>query len=531
MNLLLDPWIPIRRTDGSQSHISPWQITEVNNPIVEIDAPRADFQGALYQFLIGLLQTVIAPSEDEEWQEHWEVPPSPELLKEKFNQISEVFELENSNGPAFLQDLRLKEGERKPLAALLIESPGSNTLKENKDFFVKRGAIEHVCESCTISALFTLQTNAPSGGSGHRVGLRGGGPLTTLILPQTQHSTLWQKLWLNILPSDNETVPSTISGPDPQVLPWVEDTRLSDKTGHSTTPEDVNLLQAYWGMPRRIRLDQAEKTEKYCDICGQLALKVYRSFITKNYGINYEGPWQHPLTPYSYDLKNKKPPLSIKGQKGGLGYRHWLGLTLQNEDGSKQAAFNVRNFNDLINDYLDGDQQARLWCFGYDMDNMKARCWYEQTFPLFIIKSEKKRGFIQTAVEEILEIAIEAVSTLKSQVKAAWFRRPKDVKGELSAVDQSFWEQTENVFYDLLFQLNKYDDAVKKIPPEIAEIWWKTVTKSVFGLFDQWTLEANPEDLDLAAIMKSRKDLKNKINKTKIFKNFKSRFEKREAEA
>nr|WP_231886596.1 type I-E CRISPR-associated protein Cse1/CasA [Methylomonas methanica] len=55
-----------------------------------------------------------------------------------------------------------------------------------------------LCPSCAATALFTLQTNAPSGGVGHRVGLRGGGPLTTLVLPKASQTTLWQKLWLNV---------------------------------------------------------------------------------------------------------------------------------------------------------------------------------------------------------------------------------------------------------------------------------------------------------------------------------------------
>ncbi len=34
---------------------------------------------------------------------------------------------------------------------------------------------------------------------GHLVSLRGGGPLTTLVYPAEENSTLWQKLWLNVI--------------------------------------------------------------------------------------------------------------------------------------------------------------------------------------------------------------------------------------------------------------------------------------------------------------------------------------------
>ncbi len=54
-NLLTTPWLPVRRADGASELIIPDRLT-VNpaNPIVALDAPRPDFNGALVQFLIGL---------------------------------------------------------------------------------------------------------------------------------------------------------------------------------------------------------------------------------------------------------------------------------------------------------------------------------------------------------------------------------------------------------------------------------------------------------------------------------------------
>ena len=66
MNLITDPWIPVIRKDGPDKSC-PWQIVEAENPVIEINAPRPDFQGALYQFMIGLLQTCFAPEDEDEW--------------------------------------------------------------------------------------------------------------------------------------------------------------------------------------------------------------------------------------------------------------------------------------------------------------------------------------------------------------------------------------------------------------------------------------------------------------------------------
>jgi hypothetical protein len=53
------------------------------------------------------------------------------------------------------------------------------------------------------AALLTLQINAPAGGAGHRVSVRGGGPLTTLRLPRDPEAGLFHRLWSNVVPVEN----------------------------------------------------------------------------------------------------------------------------------------------------------------------------------------------------------------------------------------------------------------------------------------------------------------------------------------
>lgn len=72
MNLIEDEWLPVMRSCGKEDIIAPWQIAERDNPVIELQAPRPDFQGALYQFIIGLLQTCFAPEDHEEWLQYWE---------------------------------------------------------------------------------------------------------------------------------------------------------------------------------------------------------------------------------------------------------------------------------------------------------------------------------------------------------------------------------------------------------------------------------------------------------------------------
>ena len=511
MNLIIDRWIPVIRQNGQTDVIAPWQIAETDNPVMEINAPRPDFQGALYQLLIGLLQTYFAPEDEDQWLDYWRQMPDAEELQSCFDKMAFAFEL-HSDGPAFLQDFDLPDGETKAISALLIEAPGGKTLKDNLDHFIKRDSVNQLCPGCTASALFTLQTNAPGGGVGHRVGLRGGGPLTTLITPKLMSSTLWQKLWPNVL---NKEELESVEQIDAQVMPWLGKTRISDK-GQITSPTDVHPLHAYWGMPRRIRLTEVAE-EGNCDLCDRHADSLFREYRTKNYGTNYDGAWLHPLTPYRFDPKKVNPPLSLKGQQGGLGYRHWLGLSLQDNENGDKAAKTVQFYNEERGRKLSERGGAALWCFGYDMDNMKARCWYEAQFPVFYL-SQQQRENVMVCAGELIYAARETVKMLRSEVKAAWFRRPEDAKGDMSQIDAQFWQATEADFYRLLERLATLSGDIRMAPSEIYAIWFKTLNTKMMQVFEAATLTAAPEDLDLKRIVNARKSLRNKFYNNKNIK-------------
>lgn len=518
MNLIEDAWLPVIRANGPDK-IAPWQIVEQENPVLELAAPRPDFQGALYQFLIGLLQTCFAPEDHDEWLECWDKMPTTEELKEQFQRISSAFELDNPDGVAFLQDFKLEGGEQKPVAGLLIESPGGKTIKDNLDHFIKGGTVQKVCLSCAATALFALQANAPSGGVGHRVGLRGGGPLTTLVQPNGKER-LWKKLWLNVL--DRDWFEMTTATVTPSIFPWAGPTRVSDKGGCNTTPEDVNNLQMYWGMPRRIRMNFVDQENDRCDLCDGLSTCFVDTYRTLNYGINYEGAWVHPLTPYRFDPKKEKPPLSLKGQKGGLGYRHWIGMTMMDQAGGDYAAKVTRAYMEERVHSLKGEPIARLWCFGYDMDNMKARCWYDHEMPLLKLDAGQRENLLFWT-KELLDATNDVSSLLRSQLKEAWFKRVKDVKGDMNAIVTEFWQQSEGRFYVLLERLSKLPADQRRAPPEIYKSWTETIQRLALDLFDSWVLESSAEDLNMKRIIAARKELEKKLRTTKSMKNLRDK--------
>ncbi|MBV1932820.1 MAG: type I-E CRISPR-associated protein Cse1/CasA, partial [Porticoccaceae bacterium] len=167
MNLISDQWLPVRERNGQKTTIKIAEIAGENgHDIVEIIALRADFKGAIYQLLIGILQTAFAPKDSREWKKYWRNPPSQAELEQAFKRIEPAFDLNTENGtPAFMQDFDLPyEKKDVPVGKILIEAPGENTVKHNIDHFIKRDFVNCISSYWAAVALFTLQINGPPSG-------------------------------------------------------------------------------------------------------------------------------------------------------------------------------------------------------------------------------------------------------------------------------------------------------------------------------------------------------------------------------
>lgn len=521
MNLIRDRWIPVVRQSGHLDEIAPVEISATENPPIDFAAPRPDFQGALAQFLIGLLQTTFAPDDSHDWRDRWFSPPDLGELEQAFHPVVSAFDF-SSGTPSFMQDHAELEGDPHPIFGLLIDAPGGKTLRDNIDFFVKRGAVERLCPACAAMALFTLQINAPSGGAGHRTGLRGGGPLTTLVLPDETAgaSTLWHRLWLNVLSREWCLRYSSKYASDTKVelvFPWLAPTRTSEKTtGVGTHPQHGSFLQMYWAMPRRIRLDLDQTVTGDCDLCGKTSSGCLTGYRSKNYGVNYEGPWQHPLTPYRFDLKQAKPPLPLHGQRGGISYRYWLGIAFGDQKQGLTPADVVSHYLTELSEELEVGDDVRIWGFGYDMDNMKARCWYEATMPLYHVSGDRAQP-LRDAVSDLIAFGREAAFHTRQAVKQAWFHRPAEVRAQMPYLDAEFWEVTERDFFDRVTEL-AHSGREEHDVRDTYRRWQQQVRAAALDLFDRRTASGPVEDLDMRRLVEARRILRIRLDRGKAAK-------------
>ncbi len=483
MNLLHDPWMPVRDAQGQRHWITPEQLADPR--WLAFDADRPDFNGALAQFAIGLLQTTTPVVNSIEWRGLLQAPPSAQTLKLWFAPVTAAFELDG-DGARFMQDADLgSDGVAvNDISALLIEAPGENAVKNNTDHFVKRSRMQALCPACVAAALFTLQLNAPAGGAGHRTGLRGGGPLTTLVLASAG-GHLWHDLWMNVRdrPAFLDQGGDAGKSEPRYSFPWLAPTTSLQAENGELAQMQVHPAHSYWAMPRRIRLHTSGAQSGGCDCCGRASDCLISRYGTKNYGLNYKGSWNHPLSPY---YETKEGWLPVHPQPDGLGYRHWLSWVLgaSSDKKSTRVAQIVDRALQLPHRQTGG--HLRLWAFGYDMDNMKARCWYESTLPLYGLADcdRDTRQGVQAEVGRWLGAAELASMYLRGAIKDAWFSA--DARGEFGHVDASFWSVTEGPFYlhlQALIEAARSNTAHDTLPTRQA--WHSSLVRTAMRLFDE----------------------------------------------
>ena len=500
LSLLDHEWIPVVYFDGHVSKIKPSQL--VDETIADLAYFRPDFQGAAYQFLIGLLQTTFSPEDKYEWLDYWDEGISQSQLDKAFEQVKPAMQFGKAK-PAFMQDFTPLNGNKVPISGLLVEAPGENALKKNTDHFIKRDFVNAICPHCAVIALFTLQTNAPAGGVGHRVSLRGGGPITTLMMPELNTSTpLWKKLWLNVVPLDDDEKPQCY---DETVFPWLNKTITSESPKNlSVFPEQANCCQAFWGMPRRIELDFENTTQGHCDLCGEESSELISHYQTKNYGVQYQN-WRHPLSPYRTDSKTNAL-IAIKGQPGGLIYRDWLGMVSTNDETQSAQVVGVH-----YNRGLKSAEKYHLWCFGYDFDNMKARCWYEHTFPVYPALADPDSD-LKELIEQALEFSKDVLSLQRKALTA--------INKQSSSVDIAYWKETEMPFYQFVKQLIKEKENPNGRFHLLLD-WTNTLLKYITQIYDKAAFSDPDQQIISSEKITTREKLLKDFNKLRNIKKIK----------
>lgn len=519
-SLARQAWIPVALDDGRRVHVRPCDISSTyeGRTILRIATGRPDFDISLAEFLIGLLAVSMDGLGERDWYRRFHEPPSRTELEAAFAPLEQALVLDGEE-PRFFQDREPLDGATSPVSGLLIDAPGANTIKENADHFVKRGRTDCLSRIGAAIALLTLQTQAPSGGAGHRTSLRGGGPLTTLVLPGVADNTepsLWQRLWANT-PDGYQAAPEDL----PRVFPWLAVTRVSDKGGVETTPEDVHPAQAFFGMPRRIRLFFEPNTQRrVCNLTDLVDDVIVTSYITKPWGTNYTA-WSkgHPLSPY-YKAPSGSEYLPLHLKSSRVGYRQYIGLAISDDDNGQQLPAQTVNEFKRRAENLDRDalSRMRLLAAGYAMDNMKPLDFAEALVPLVITGNQRSDAHVGDVARRFVGAADLVERQLIGSVRLALYGPKGDADRDSTVLDpvrQRFWSDTEQDFYDALRQAGEALVAPDGSPverpgdakKEAAEEWRKTLRRHALRIFDDTVPIEDAAAADIAHVVDGRKNL------------------------
>lgn len=505
-NLLDSSWIPLCAPGGSIRWVSPLDLTDPAFADHDVEWGRPEFRVATYELLIGLFAVAFADqlTDSGDWEALYDAPPERAAIAARFARLRPALSLDGE-GPRFLQDAAPLKGEARAPDALLIDAPGDNTVKNGADIFAKRGRFAVLSRKAGALALYALQAFAPSGGAGHRTSMRGGGPLTTLVIPQ--EPTLWTRIAANLpLLSDHD---ARLAKEDDLTLvfPWTAPTRVSPK-GQVTNPGagSAHPLQAYFGMPRRVRLIFTPNIEKApCAITGEIDETVVTGFLTQPWGVNY-GVWRHRLSPY-YRVKPNEAPLPIHAQSGRIGYRDWAAYLFRapGKDADDLRAVQVADFAKTF----PWQGPARLLAAGFVTDNMKCLDWAESEAPLLLLPNKEARDRLAAfAHQTLVGSAGIAESALRGALREAL---GADVQTTpIAAARDAFWIETEEGFFALLREAAtrlgvfgsaaKRDDVERLDVADLGEAWRGRLAGATLRLFDQTTPAQRLGDLDVKQV-------------------------------
>jgi CRISPR system Cascade subunit CasA len=116
---------------------------------------------------------------------------------------------------------------------------------------------------------------------------------------------------------------------------------------------------------------------------------IVTGYVTRPWGTNYVAWGQvHPLSPYYKMKASDVEALPLHLQSSRVGYRQWLGMAVETQDGLRIPARCLTEFARYARDLTGTDKAAvrdsRLLVAGYAMDNMKPLDFAEALLPLII---------------------------------------------------------------------------------------------------------------------------------------------------
>jgi CRISPR system Cascade subunit CasA len=282
LNLIDDPWIPVRADDGG----GPFNLITYRKLLCEagtwrVSLPRDDLELACIQLLVSMTQVMFQPGDDDVLEDRLESPLKESVFDVGIAPFRDWFDLDHPTQP-FMQTRGVASKEATPIQKLLIGLPEGN----NHCFFNETGEVTALSAPIAAIALFHQATNCPNFGGGFKGSLRGIAPITTLV----DGANLREQVWRNVLTLERtrKALPWTRDLPDDRPT-WVDPI----KAGQTLYPNQIGLLRGLFWQPTHVELITTTKTGP-CDLLGIDAGTRYSGFRKEKFNFTLDGTWPHP---------------------------------------------------------------------------------------------------------------------------------------------------------------------------------------------------------------------------------------------
>ncbi len=298
MNLLKDPWIPVRNGADFQQ-ITYKDLLCLEQPMCRVALSRDDLELACIQMLAALTQVIFMPADKKELRTRIQTPLTEQEYETRVKEYEDWFDLNHPKWP-FMQVLEPGTDETTPIQKLFLGLPAGNS----HAFFNESNECEKVCLPCAAIGLFNSCTHAPNISGKHKGGLRGNAPISTMIYD----GSLRKMIWMNVL--SQEMVDRIMLGNRQEIPVWVEKIKGAKKQedGEQIQATNIGMARGLFWTPILVRL-LFHNEPIVCDCCGltsNVGIKGFRlgsvfMFIVK-------GLWPHPYSPRQLNLQkeNKK---------------------------------------------------------------------------------------------------------------------------------------------------------------------------------------------------------------------------------
>lgn len=289
MNLLTEQWIPVHQQNQFKQISLETLLTQQAE--WSISLPRDDMELACLQLLVCLTQVLFPPKNRKELLNHFNTPLTSEQYQIAIANKIDWFELDHLTQP-FMQIRGVKATDQTDMAKLFA---GLDS-KSSCCFVNEPNLATYLCPSCAAIGLFNQANNAPSFGGGFKSSLRGGAPITTLVLSERSND-LRHTIWNNVLPEDSLTnIMPCYAKKKEQAPVWVD----IIKAGAKTSSADTGLLRGLFWQPAHIELIKGERGQ--CSCCG-VEDERYSGFNKEKFVYDFIGTFPHPHAPRSFELK------------------------------------------------------------------------------------------------------------------------------------------------------------------------------------------------------------------------------------